>query len=698
MGITSVAQLLDTVLKANRYRVAERDSANAHLTLHTVHSGTAWAILRHSYPQHVNWVLRASGDSTRLFCQVKYSSWYFAAILACCALMLPLFHVAWEYFLFDHMTLGLESPFAHAVIFASWITLLFLTFRLITAGSPQRLVEALQRAVESQSHTFRRMGLGFNRKYAAICLTYIVYVLIFLARPVYDIVRGTLTLRADAVTFTSLFALIATLVAALLLLLTAMSRRGATLRLVPLLCGLYVQLAFVLMMCPLLFWERLSVTMPAADLAQAVSSSEAFLHGDHSVLRQPASSPAELQAMTTGVRDALHAIILMCQFTAGATLLCAVLSVAFLCAAVRLPLRTWFYLTRLHTSPTSQEVQRAVTGRGFIGFFRIAALGSWLMLALFCIWLDVSLVKALTETAARLVGRAPGPMHAEPFQWFSYGLSIALGQPGEERLILLGLLISYSWVAIVLLALSLSIGSMIIREHRVRTWLTRNDRSKLCGHGGLQQTFDVLLARMAISGVGLIVVENRRPFAESIRLGVIAAARYVVVSTRCAELLDRDECAGLLAHELAHHKSGHCAVDQLCRFLGRVSCVGDTFMRSLQGSIGYELSADRMAVRRGGVSPDALRRCLLKVHHVAAAEGAYLSACSGAIGIGRGMQRDMLRALLLEPSQLPLLLKVRLGARWFISEYCGKANLAYWHPSLANRVQALEHLSAERYG
>ena len=71
-------------------------------------------------------------------------------------------------------------------------------------------------------------------------------------------------------------------------------------------------------------------------------------------------------------------------------------------------------------------------------------------------------------------------------------------------------------------------------------------------------------------------------------------------------MLAPDELNALLAHELSHCIAKHCNIDNLLRFLGRCSFVGDGFARMMQDTFGYEVRADQLALEAFGVRPDAL--------------------------------------------------------------------------------------------
>lgn len=133
------------------------------------------------------------------------------------------------------------------------------------------------------------------------------------------------------------------------------------------------------------------------------------------------------------------------------------------------------------------------------------------------------------------------------------------------------------------------------------------------------------------------------------------------------------------------------------RCLGRLTFVGDGFVRALLDTFGSEAEADRVAVEELGVSPAALRHCLMKMRRVNEAagfqkllrsEGSSFSSeeiSTGSVNSDEALQRVLAGQL----QGLSSAQRWRLAWRLFLRQYFIPLPLHYWHPGQGDREAAL---------
>ena len=182
-------------------------------------------------------------------------------------------------------------------------------------------------------------------------------------------------------------------------------------------------------------------------------------------------------------------------------------------------------------------------------------------------------------------------------------------------------------------------------------------------------------------------------FAFAHSFGGFRRRQFIEVSKACFGVLQQDELTAIIAHEMAHLELGHCRRDNLLRWLGRLTLVGDSFSRCVQDSTGHEMAADHEAVVRFSADPLALRRALWKLGALRA-----ITALSGSAG-GTGFS-----SLALDEDQLGIVRQGGVGAlpftvRWraalraFLGQYTASENIAYYYPATDERVAAVSRMA-----
>jgi Zn-dependent protease with chaperone function len=270
-------------------------------------------------------------------------------------------------------------------------------------------------------------------------------------------------------------------------------------------------------------------------------------------------------------------------------------------------------------------------------------------------------------------------------------LAAALGRPQEDRWT--GAVARGLWGlhGLAILALpAVSVGRLLF-QHR------RNDREIATAAAddttGRQAEIQALLEELQPPGAGRLavrVVIREAPsflpagllqdgLASAQRFGLWRTGRLIALSPRALDRLERDELRALLAHELAHHLLGHCTIADVARWLGRLTFVGDGFARAVLDSFGFEIEADRLAVKVLGGQAGGLVRCLEKLAADRAPNAKRRPAEQTAIGYSQ--------------------IKAKAGRRlawWLFWKQYTSGALHGWHPSHATRLEALRGEGTKR--
>lgn len=193
--------------------------------------------------------------------------------------------------------------------------------------------------------------------------------------------------------------------------------------------------------------------------------------------------------------------------------------------------------------------------------------------------------------------------------------------------------------------------------------------------GRLKPIANKLATHLCQYRVGLVLLDDPRCFARAY-VSLLSRRQWIEISSAAIDLLDEEELGAIVAHELAHCVLGHTRDFATREWLGRFTLVGSTYMAAIFDSFGAELAADEEAIRRFGIAPRVLKRALLKLHLAA-----WISAAQTS---NEGLEPPL--RTLRTPSE---------NEHWYtawLRLYRGEPPLAYWHPSVAERIERLERL------
>ncbi len=660
--LETAVEAIETASTEAGMRCEQRSLDGGGLAVRAVQRRPWYRALLTAPPQRIDWRLEPSQEGLSIAADFRPFRWYAAAL----ALL--------ELLIIGSLVTGLLSagrewppeqqwlgPTLQTLFFAA-LVLSIVPVILLGALGGGRQVQAIWqpvlRRVEKAGGRLDPQGRTVSRRYT---LAVSIYTGIFLAAvslPLYEALRGPAALFVA-------FLLVS------LLAIVQMSRHPAyMLRSEALLGGL------VCVSCAVLYLGLPSLTAPLAPTAERLLSAAGEFQGSESGGALPA-------------RDALELVAL--RRFAGALTISAVTAATLLVAALalygaRLTLSAWVTVWRLQKQRGHGVWNEAVRGPSTLRRFRWTFVVLWGLSAVLVFGalgfngLSVlqSFVPFSPDPELRLVELSAG--------FLALALGRPVGDPAVAAAVRAGwLLYGLSGPAL----LTLSVGQLVRTRRRQRRRLRGTP-----AHADLQQVVDRLSPPSGISPVRLVVPETTALVASSTVFGLRRPERFIVVSSECLEVLERDDLEAMIAHELAHHLGGHCRVDQLLRWLGRLTFVGDGFALLVQNSWGYEEEADRTAVEQLGIPREALVRCLQKVRHAGA--GARLAPPDPDLFSGLPALSDDPREIedLLEkgPSALPFRRRWSLAWQVLHQQYFDAINLYYWHPADRLRELAIHSL------
>jgi len=212
-----------------------------------------------------------------------------------------------------------------------------------------------------------------------------------------------------------------------------------------------------------------------------------------------------------------------------------------------------------------------------------------------------------------------------------------------------------------------------------------------------QQILDEMVARAGMKEVRLVVAPGPKLGGFASLFGLFAPERYVVLFRPSLTELSEGQVRALLAHELAHHRRGHCRAGNLLRWLARWSLAGDAFALTVQATAWYEHRADAEAVGNlFGANATDLLQAIHLVHHLGSGrwmgEGSVPSAEGdpGAVPVSPPTSVTLPPG---GPAAMPWRRRLRCASKVFLLQYFNATATHYWHPLPAERR---EYLAAER--
>lgn len=632
------------------------------LMIHAVQERPWYLILLKALPQRVEWRLEPSGEELSISADFRTFRWYAVALVIfglaiSGSLFAGLLSVDYEW--------SAEQSWLRSVLQGLFFSALFLSILLlILLGAlgggrhVQAIWQPVLRHVEQDGGHLEPRGRVVSRRYTLALSIYATVFLAFVSLPSYEALSGTTVL------FVALMGVLAVAVVEMFKGADYMLRSEALLGGLVSLSAITIYIGTPLLMAP---------HAPTVEELLMVAETLQLRQENVAASSETGAQLAELSRFVAGL--AISGTSLVSLLFIGLMLYSARLTLAARVTVWRLQRRrgqgVWSQAVR------EPEVLRRFR-RSFASFW---ALSSMLVFTAFGF-----------NLLCTLQGFAPFSSHPQlRLVEFSAGtLALVLGRsladPTVAVTVRVGWLL-YSLSGLALLAAS--VGQLVSSQRRDRFRLQNS-----VGHVELQRVLDRLCLRSGYSHVHLVVAENLSVHASSAVFGFCRPKRFIVISSGCVEFLERDDLEAVIAHELAHHLEGHCRLDQLLRWFGRLSFAGDAFALLMQGSWNYEDEADQAVVSKLGVSRKALLHCVIKIRHLKA--GAKFPSVILE-------QFPGLSILAEEPGKIEDLLEngtadLSFGERWKLAwqvlreQYTNAMRRYYWHPSDPIRKETIRSL------
>lgn len=320
---------------------------------------------------------------------------------------------------------------------------------------------------------------------------------------------------------------------------------------------------------------------------------------------------------------------------------------------------------------TSATGRAAASGGEFLRNFRVLFGLIWVLTSFLiffgiaALW-DAWIRGALVDSAAGDVKSAVGVVLGT-----TYAIEFMLGLPIESQWVLR--VIQFAWGAAALAvpgAMLFAVVSLLRRRCR----LTKQYEAKPLACDSIEPAglLATLTGMDVLDNPMLVIAPSLEPTACAYEFGIRRRKQIIEVSQGLVNLLDPAELKAVLAHELAHIVCGHARRHWFLQLAGRLTFVGDSFVGALEDSFGYELEADRVAVKRFGVQADDLRRAMLKMQ---------IALTVGSLDPEERVHDERPRQGALRAWRRSVEVWMRL--------WQGCSPVSYWHPALRERLAAL---------
>lgn len=360
---------------------------------------------------------------------------------------------------------------------------------------------------------------------------------------------------------------------------------------------------------------------------------------------------------------------------------------------IRLSISGWLVLKRMQQHRDRGVYRQAVQGGALLRLVRQIFVGIWALSAVLLVG-GLSLVGLL---ALGSIGWLPVVPETGMEDILAAALAFVLGLPWKDPVLSALTHVAYLLYSLGLVGLfGFSVGQLWWARRRTRHDLLEAMPGDSPEHLRLQKTTADLCEKAGVTSLRLAIRDERTIEAYSHAFGLLRQERFIEVSEGALRHLTEEELRALIAHEMVHHLRGDVRIHNRLRWLGRLTFVGDGFVRALLDSVGDEAEADRAAVSELGASPEALLRCLWKIRNVnrfAQQEDRALPD-GPPVSLERPLQASENWRKLLTEELKSLTWKERWRWAWrlFVWQYFVPMDLHYWHPGRGDRESALEAL------
>ena len=649
----------------------------------------AWyQLLLRSLPQRVTWCIAADRGGLVMEADYRFERWFKIFLAALIGTQLATF-VTWLWLL-DRGWPRLWTGFAEGETNVGAVSAgLMVVIALVIASFAAvpilmgplgggRMVVALRHRifapVEEAGGFLDPDGRGVTRRYGITVLTATgLAVALTLAVFVPSILDGAVSARG-LVLLSATLVLVLFLISAAVMIYTV---AGTGLRTEPILAGIASSAAMVI---------YLGLPVPAlVSGAEAAELSRTPANGARTLEVMAAAGAseerlAELRAHLEEARQGRRFWALLVVFATG---LVAAIGFGLSLYGVHATAYTWPLIARISMrAPKGGIYGDAVAGGGILRAVRRAFVAFWALAGV----IIVAGLVAITLSA--LQGWVPA-LAVPPFRLVELSSSItalALGRSPADPV--LGRVITGGWLlyaAAGLAVVGVSLGHRALAQRNLRRQLDRGAGAALREvPRDLTASFDRLTETAGVAPTKLVFSEQPGIVATAHSVGLVASRRYVEISRGTLDYLEPSQVRAFLAHEVAHLSSGHCQLESCLFWLGRLTLVGDGFVRTLIDSMGRELEADRIAINRLGASRVDLEHGLFRVRNV----NPFFGGRAGRPGSWQGTARRA-AARATKGLDAPFFVRQRQTMRLFVRQYSHSMPYQHWHPTLDARIAAL---------
>lgn len=638
---------------------------------------SGWAkILMWGLPQETDCLVSANGILSVGFVFSLFG-WYRVVVLLACLIFTAGLATTDELVRRGWHT---SSPWAGLVtgcLFAVSLALCFLPVRLLTALGGHHTEGIKQRFLSEFEKSGGRLSpqaIG-GRKHACCMFGYLAYVLLsflWMFRP-----EGSVSF--NAMPMEVMAELVLALAFASVLLVTGyflLKTQGLADRMIAMLAGSVGAVGVVFLLSPPVLLR--SAQMNAQQFA---------------MLARTASVELKSQAATTSV----HFLALL---NLGVPAAMVALGSALVAVGVAMALSSQTVLQRLKARAEDAPYHLAVGGGTLVPLFRKLFLTAWTLLTVLIL---ANLALVLAAAVQAIVPSFPFPTH-HPAQLMGMSAAVVAGLPPDDprtewgaRIvwILYGAGVGAAGIA--------SVGQLAIRRRAAWLFLresglaSERDPLALRLRDTTRQICQDWSWRQVSLPVEAVAPDYDSPHSAASSFGLLGQRRFIEMSQGLLRALKTPEQLGaVVAHELAHHALGHPQRDNLYRWLGRLSFVGDGFARAVQDSFRYEELADRKAGDLGA-EEEAFQSSLRLRRHLLAIFGnppdpPLPPLLSGLEPLLRTIEgRRCLYAKKLQKAGFhALTFSERWKTAWclFRRQYFRGMELHYWHPTERTRMKS----------
>ena len=356
-------------------------------------------------------------------------------------------------------------------------------------------------------------------------------------------------------------------------------------------------------------------------------------------------------------------------------------------------LKGFEYLYQISQSPDIPWSKKATDPGPFLFKFRIIAGINWLGFSIVHVIILAHLY--LVIKAYILYVFSNGPLEPTNVVKISqYLLSFSFGIHPDSRLLTFSVCtLWFFYLLICCIIVIFPIMQLIIQESSYR-YQARKQKNNMGEEYRLVRDSLQKLCQIRESNIfkpDIIIMKSGIPFAGVHSIGIFKAKYVLLISTGAIAILENQDLDAILAHELAHIELGHSQTDRLLRYLGRITMLGDGFIRILEDTYNNEKKADDFAKSVYKIPPDLITNWIRRFGYIAITKRFYNKAKTENFIQGAAIKFDI-KDIQKATSNEPWISKVKIAFNIYMDQYLGLKYSGYWHPSLLARKESLTKL------